>query len=565
MKHTAIMMTIVLLTSIAAHGVIINPIDYKDTKKAYNDYVELLCKHDVYIDLPRNYTPVNIRGLSYVKESIGPGEEFLNIDCNPVDIEAIVEDDSCTVAICYPQIMLNMPGLPKPHYISSAHGSLKIESDLRMIHNDMHLDVRPMVNIIAEEDMSRYANADTMATYEFNLRHGFMDNYTHGVGIYLRKRNHPALLLRVMFTSRSFQDKDRYIQEVLDNIHFGDNPSDTFVELEKKEMGFIRDFNFPSNYRGFTGILADINEETLDELNRVKAWCEEHGMKELPKINDDMLEALNRRRDSQRMHYALADSILDSDMPDDKKILKPYMCDTHAQFPGDEEFMNKYWEWLEKNMIYPKKALEKGVEGSVLVDFTVCTDGSIKDIAINKENSSKSVDESLKQEAIRLFESMPRWTPAMYKGKAVNSRELRLVIFKLPQYKPQKDSHQPATKQITEERRAPEHIYDMKNIPVAPVFKGGSRGLEKWIQEHIQYPADAAKAKIEGRVIVEFVIDKNGVVTVPTVVRGINDVFNNEALRVIRSLPLWTPGYAHGKPANTRYTYPVTFRLAKAK
>ena len=160
---------------------------------------------------------------------------------------------------------------------------------------------------------------------------------------------------------------------------------------------------------------------------------------------------------------------------------------------------------------------------------------------------------------------MPRWTPATYKGKPVNSRELRLVRFKLSQNKPQIDDNQPVTKQIAEERREPELIYDMQRIPVAPIFKGGSQELEKWIQEHLQYPADAAKAKIEGRVIVEFVIDKNGAITSPRVVRGINDVFNNEALRVIKSMPHWTPGRAHGKPANTRYTYPVTFKLAKAK
>ena len=49
------------------------------------------------------------------------------------------------------------------------------------------------------------------------------------------------------------------------------------------------------------------------------------------------------------------------------------------------------------------------------------------------------------------------------------------------------------------------------------------------------------------------------------VVRGISDALNKEALRVIRSLPQWTPGYSNGKPVHTRYTYPVTFKLAKAK
>ncbi|MDE6795912.1 MAG: energy transducer TonB, partial [Muribaculaceae bacterium] len=54
-------------------------------------------------------------------------------------------------------------------------------------------------------------------------------------------------------------------------------------------------------------------------------------------------------------------------------------------------------------------------------------------------------------------------------------------------------------------------------------------------------------------------------VTQPKILRGINDALNNEALRVIKSLPRLTPGYAGGKPVKTRYTYPVTFRLAKAK
>ncbi len=565
MKKTAIFTAILIFAAFTSQAIIVNPLDYKDTEKAYNDYVELLKQHDVFITLPPNFSPESIRGLSDVKTSLGNGAENINVHCQPIDIGAIVEDDSCKVAICYPQIMMNVPGRPEPIYFSTVHGSSKIEADLRMINEDMHLDVRPMINIIAEEDMSQYANADTVAIYNFATRNPFMDNYNVGVGIYLRKKNHPAILLRVMYNRKNDKDKEKFIREALDNIRFGDNPSTTFEEFEKKEMNFFqRDFRFPSHYPVFTGILADINDETLEEIKRVKAWCEAHGMKELPKVDDDMLEALNRRKESQRYNYTLADSILNSDIPDDKKILKPFMCDSRAQFPGDDEFMSAYREWLNKHIIYPKDALADGIEGNVMVNFTVCSDGSIKDIAISNKSGSKPGEESLKQEAIRLFKTMPRWTPATYKGKAVNSREIRYVNFKIPQTKPHTDVPT-GIKQIAEEKRYPQYIYDMKSIPGAPVFKGGSQGLEKWIQEHIQYPSDAVKAKIEGRVIVEFIIDKNGAVTFPKVVRGINDELNNEALRVIKSLPRWTPGYAHGRPANTRYTYPVTFKLAKAK
>lgn len=556
MKHLAILTTTLLLASLAAQGIIVDPTFFKDTDKAYNDYVELLRQHDVYITLPENYSPVNVRGLSDVKSSIGAAAENISFDCMPTDIEAIVEDDSCRMAICYPQVRIKFPGKSEPSYTWQTKGSKGIESDLRMAYDNMNLDVRDKINIIAEEDMSRYSNADTVAIYEFDLRKNrFMDNYTKGIGIYLRKKNHPALLLRVMYNQNSVRDKDKFIREVLDNVRYGDNPSEYFTELENKSTG-QQDFSFPTKYRVFTGILADINDETLDELNRVKAWCEEHGMKELPKVDEEMLDALNRARESRRKEFNEADSIINSDMPDDKKILLPRMCDTQALFPGEDEVRNKYWDWLDKNINYPKKAADKGIGGNVWVNFTVCSDGSIKNVSIN-DTMSKDQNELLKQEAIRLFESMPRWTPATYKGKPVNTQEIRLVRFIPPQ------ERMPSMPNVVdpEQRR----VYYMHEVPVAPKFKGDSEGLGKWIQDHIQYPLSAAKEKIEGRVIVEFVITREGFVGTPRVVRGVNDALNKEALRVIRSLPRWTPGYANGKPVHTRYTYPVIFKLAKAK
>lgn len=558
MKQTAITAAILLLASLAAQGVIVNPASYKDKDKAYNDYVELLREHDVHITLPQNFAPSSIRGLSDVRNSIGRGREFLNIDCQPADIGAIVEDDSCRAAICYPQILLDIEGVPQPVYLGSTRESGKIETDLRMIHDDMHLDVRPIVRIIAGEDMSQYAGADTAAFYEFDLpRHSFMDTYTKGVGIYLRKKDHPAILLRLMLNDNSFKEKDRYIREALDNIHFGNNPSETFAELEKRESG-RPEFSFPTQYRMFTGILPDINDETLEEINRVKAWCEEHGMKELPKLDDAVLDALNRAKASRQRDYTEADSILAADISDNEKILLPRMCDTKAHFPGDGDTRRKYWEWLDKNLRYPKAAAAKGIEGPISVNFTVSADGSLKDISISGKD--RAADASLKKEAIRLFESMPRWTPATYKGNPVSTLESGIVNFRLPKNKTMEDSQKPAPSYVSEE-----HIYDMKSITVGPKFNGGQEELDKWIQDHLQYPSGAAKAKIEGRVIVEFIIDKNGAVTMPKVVRGINDSLNNEALRVIKALPRWTPGYANGKPVKARYIYPVTFRLAKAK
>ncbi|MDE6522900.1 MAG: hypothetical protein K2L17_08790, partial [Muribaculaceae bacterium] len=125
MKQLVITISILLFASFAAQGVIVNPMDYKDTGKAYNDYVEFLKQHDVYITMPQGYSPTSIRGVSDVKQSLGQGEELLNIDCNPIDIGAIVEEDSCRVAICYPQMIANFT---TPFYMWDVHGSRWIES-----------------------------------------------------------------------------------------------------------------------------------------------------------------------------------------------------------------------------------------------------------------------------------------------------------------------------------------------------------------------------------------------------------------------------------------------------
>lgn len=546
-----LLVVLMMATTLSAYAVVNNHTRrHISPEEEFSNYVEELRQNDVYVTLPQGYTPISVRGNADVRGSIGYGSKT-NIDCNPPRIGAILEDDSCHVAICLPEL------LP----ISGAWsilGGNGIEADLRMAHNDMHLDVRPLVKIIAEEDMSQYANADTVAIYEFErFNRPFLEHYPTGVGIYLRKKNHPSIHLRLMLDFNSVKDKEKYIREALANVHFGDNPSETYVELEK-QFGTKSDFNFPTKYRFFTGILPDINDETLEEINRVRAWCEAHGMKQLPQLDDETIDALNRYKAFREKSKTEATSILSDNTPDKEKILSPYMCDSAAHFPGGSslEGNNKYWNWIEENMRYPKEANEKGIGGVVIVDFVVSADGSIKDVAVAK--ASSKMDASLKQEAIRLVKSMPRWVPAKFNGKAVNAYSSCIVRF--DHNNPEKKTQAIENAAVSEDK-----VYEMKAIPVTPKFKGGTEGIAEWIQDHIQYPAEAAKAKIEGRVIVEFIIDKDGTVTKPKVVRGINDALNNEALRVVKGLPRWTPGYSDGKPVKTRYTYPVTFRLAKAK
>ena len=101
-------------------------------------------------------------------------------------------------------------------------------------------------------------------------------------------------------------------------------------------------------------------------------------------------------------------------------------------------------------------------------------------------------------------------------------------------------------------------VYDV--VEQQPEFPGGTSGMAKWLGDNIKYPAEAAKQGIEGRVIVQFVVGSDGTVGDVKVVRPVNPLLDQEALRVINAMPKWTPGKQDGKPVAVKYTIPVTFR-----
>ncbi len=97
-----------------------------------------------------------------------------------------------------------------------------------------------------------------------------------------------------------------------------------------------------------------------------------------------------------------------------------------------------------------------------------------------------------------------------------------------------------------------------------PRFNGGDPLVEfrSYIAKHLIYPEEARDNGVDGRVVVEFIVDKTGKVTGVKVLQGAHPVLNGEAVRVIESSPLWTPGKQRGKPVLVRYFFPVVFKLA---
>ena len=83
----------------------------------------------------------------------------------------------------------------------------------------------------------------------------------------------------------------------------------------------------------------------------------------------------------------------------------------------------------------------------------------------------------------------------------------------------------------------------------------------QWLRDNIKYPVIAAENGIEGRVIVQFVVSKTGSISDVRVARSVDPSLDKEAVRVVSSMPNWTPGKQNGSAVNVRFTLPVTFKL----
>ena len=114
---------------------------------------------------------------------------------------------------------------------------------------------------------------------------------------------------------------------------------------------------------------------------------------------------------------------------------------------------------------------------------------------------------------------------------------------------------------IVEEKHEPvkEEIFTV--VEQMPQFPGGEAELLKWISNHIKYPTMAAENNIQGRVVVKFVVQKDGKVGEVVVLRGKDPDLDKEAVRVVKALPAFIPGKMNGQAVSVWYTVPINFKL----
>lgn len=102
-------------------------------------------------------------------------------------------------------------------------------------------------------------------------------------------------------------------------------------------------------------------------------------------------------------------------------------------------------------------------------------------------------------------------------------------------------------------------VYDV--VEVMPQFPGGQIAMLKYIMENIKYPKQIMEEGIQGRVTVSFIVEKDGRVSNVRLLRSVQSALDKEAIRVVKSMPKWTPGKHNGKPVRVRFNLPVMFKL----
>jgi TonB family protein len=246
------------------------------------------------------------------------------------------------------------------------------------------------------------------------------------------------------------------------------------------------------------------------------------------------------------------------------------------------------WKHLQKNLRYPNSARENNITGYEIVSFKVQS-GKISNVKITtslqndidlevlrsfdlfKESVEAKDDEYSMAIAFQLSGMESKLVPLPDFGKTGKTHLIQTMyvvaygkekntdkdVVKSPPTPPT-----PVVKSPPTPPTPPTPVVDFGDVDNAPSFVGGMKAWAEYLQSNLKYPEEARKNNVTGRVIVSFTILKSGDITDVRVLRGIGSGADEEAIRVLKESPKWTPGMIKGKPVNVAFTLPISFQLA---
>lgn len=221
------------------------------------------------------------------------------------------------------------------------------------------------------------------------------------------------------------------------------------------------------------------------------------------------------------------------------------------EFKGGISGLNQF---LRQTIRYPDTCRKANIQGRVIVQFIVGNDGSISDVEV-----IKSVNKFLDNEAKRVISLMPNWTPGYQHGVPVRVKYTVPINFRLNNDFDKEESQRVDT--ISEEVSESGLSAPFQVVEQMPSFPGGDAKLNEFITKNTQYPENCKTNNIQGKVFVQFIVERDGTVSNPTVLRSVNPYLDKEAIRLIMSMPKWTPGSQRGVAVRVSFTVPVNFSL----
>ncbi|MBK9255983.1 MAG: energy transducer TonB [Saprospiraceae bacterium] len=230
---------------------------------------------------------------------------------------------------------------------------------------------------------------------------------------------------------------------------------------------------------------------------------------------------------------------------------------------------SKMHEYIKNNLDYPESAKQKKIEGYVITQFIVTKTGEIADIRIT-EDLGFQTSEAAKKVLLSMNEMSQLWTPGILRGRNVDVLYTLPIRFNLEQDEIIKNNlNQSGIENVhdtdfEDDREVFTTVQRKALFPTCKDAKCTDKALNKYIQKYLEYPDVSRKSKKKGKVKIEFVISKYGVIRDVAVIRPLGLEYDMEALRVIRSLNqeigYWQPAKMNGKPVNSRKTIDIEFK-----
>lgn len=263
-----------------------------------------------------------------------------------------------------------------------------------------------------------------------------------------------------------------------------------------------------------------------------------------------------------------SNTLLTAQTPLDEAVRK---ADVPPAWPGCDPKMSdctksRMADFIAANLQIPAEAKAHGAGGVVMMEFVVEKTGSIGEIKPLHDPGL-----GLGAEATRVITLMKtkkiKWVPAEEDGKKIAFRYTAPVSFNLPMAPKEKTLAPMPTED-------PSQIYEI--VEVMPRFAGCEQATNdsidctftkvvSYIKTNLKYPEEAIKNKAQGQVVAEFVVDKTGMVTDPRIKQGIGFGCDEEALRLVKAMPAWSPGMQNGQPVAVRMKLPIVFQIPKEK